>query len=121
MWNPFRRSFPTPKWPPIQSLDSIDIIGKRHDGGVDLAIVASQPLDNNPATLDCIRQKVTTYLHLIDSEDFQVELDFPPRDKTVIILACEHRIHPDAQLAIDECSREAEAGGVRLEVRTSMA
>ncbi len=126
MWNPFRRvkpnhgAFPKPKWPPIQGLDGIDIIGERRDGGVDLAIVASQPIDNSPETLDCIRQKVATYLQAIDSEEFQSDMGHLPRDKTVIVLACEHPIHPDAQLVIEECSAGAAAKGVRLDVRTAV-
>ena len=125
MWNPFRRlkpdngAFPKPKWPPIQDLEGIDIVGKRHDGGVDLAIVASQPIDSSPETLDCIRQKVATYLQAIDSEEFQSELGYPPRDKTAIVLICEHPVHPDAQMVIEECSTGAAAKGVRMEVRTS--
>jgi hypothetical protein len=92
MWNLFRRKqaeepFPTPEWPPIQSLDSIDIIGNRHDGGLDLAIVASQPIDGSPQTLDSIRRKVGTYLTVIGLEKFQDEMGHPPRDKTTIIIA----------------------------------
>ena len=60
MW-PFKRNqdekrFPKPEWPPIQELDSVDLAAKRNDGGVDLVIVASQPLDNAPETLQSIRK-----------------------------------------------------------------
>ena len=126
MWNPFRRKpaeepFPRPRWPPIQALDSVDITGKRRDGGVDLVIVASQPIDDSPETLESIRGKVRTYLTLIGLEEFQAEMGRPPRERVAIILACEHPIHPTAQAVIDECRASAAAQGVRLEVRRSMA
>jgi hypothetical protein len=87
MWNPFRRrsaevEFPAPKWPPIQQLDSIDILGQRQDGGLDLAVVCSQPIDDSPETLEAIRRKVETYLAAIDLEKFQTEMNHPPREKT---------------------------------------
>lgn len=126
MWNPFRRKpaeggFPKPQWAPIQALDSVDIFGKRRDGGVDLVITASQPLDDSAEVLDSIRQKVATYLAVIDLDEFQAEMGHPPRDKTSIIIACEHPIHPVAQAVIEECQASATGRGVRLEVRKSMA
>lgn len=41
-----KNAFPKPKWPPIQQLESVDIIAKRKDGGVGLIIIASQSLDD---------------------------------------------------------------------------
>ncbi|MBO0758551.1 MAG: hypothetical protein J2P54_22095 [Bradyrhizobiaceae bacterium] len=122
MWNPFRRKlpggpFPKPKWPPIQNLDSIDIIGKRRDGGVDLAIVASQPIDDSAQTLECIRYKVATYLEAIGWEDFRAQIGYPSPDRMTIIIVCDHPIHSRAQAVIEECRVAAAAQGVRLELR----
>lgn len=124
MWNPFRRksadaSFPKPRWPPIQQLDSIDLIGKLRDGGVDLIIAASQPIDDSPETLASIRQKVETYLTVVGLEEFQAEMGYPAPDKITIILVCEHPIHPRALAVIGQCRVAAAAQGVLLEVRKS--
>ena len=122
MWNPFRRRqnpdtpFPKPKWPPIQNLDSVDITALRNDGGVDLVIVASQPLDDSPHTLHCICQKITTYLDTIEIEEFQAEMNYPPREKTVIIIRCDHSVHSSAQETIEECKKNALKRGIRLEM-----
>lgn len=125
MWNPFRRKpaeepFPKPEWPPIQDLDNVAITGKRRDGGVDLVIVASQPIDASAETRESIRHKVRTYLSVIGLEEFQAEMGRPPREKVAIIIACEHPIHPKAQAVIEECRALAAAQGVRLDVRKSM-
>ena len=122
MSNPFRRhdpdqSFPRPEWPPIQDLDRINVTGKRRDGGVDLFIVASQPVDVSEETLESIRRKVNTYLMALRSEEFWAELGHPPPDRTRIIIACEHPIHPAAMSVIDECAALAAGRGVRLEVQ----
>ena len=126
MWNPLRRKpdqkpFPKPEWPPIQDLDSIDVGRKRKDGGVDLAIVATQPIDDSPETLESIRHKVGTYLTAIDQEEFQVEMDHPPRDMTAIFIFCNFPIHPKALTVIAQCRATAKMRGVRLEVRKSSA
>jgi hypothetical protein len=81
---------------PIQELESIDLVGRRRDGGVDLIIVASQPLDDATKTLGSIRQKVAYYLEVMDHPDFQAERKYPPRSQTKIILTCDHPIHPSA-------------------------
>ena len=120
MGNPFRgkpdgEPFPQPEWPPIQELDSIDFTGKRWDGGVDLFINASQPIDDSPQTLGSIRHKVRTYLEAIGLDAFQAEIEHPPREKCAIIIVCRHPIHARAQAVIEECRAEAAAQGVRLE------
>lgn len=126
MWSLFRRKpdekpFPKPESPPLQELDSIDIGRKRKDGGVDLAIVATQPIDDSPETLESIRRKVSTYLTAIDLDEFQVEMGHPPRDQTVVTIFCDYPIHPKALTVIAQCRASAKMHGVRLEVRKSLA
>src|SRR5262249_40852959 len=71
-------------------------------------------------TLESIRRKVGTYLTAIGLEEFQAEMGHPPPEKTAIIIACEHPIHPKALAVIAQCRAVAAARGVRLEVRKSM-
>jgi hypothetical protein len=110
-------AFPKPKWPPIQDLESVDLCGKRWDGGVDLAIIASQPLDDSADTLNRIRRKVVYYLDVIDLPEFQADLEHPPRDRIMIILRCDHAIHPCAAAVIAECQASAGRRGVLLVVQ----
>jgi hypothetical protein len=110
---------PKPEWPPIQNVESIDVIGHKDDGGVDLIIVASQPLGDSPRTLRVLREKVRSYLDWVDDPDFVTGLNHPPRDKTTIVLSCDHPIHEAAQAVIEECKQLAAEQGIRLEVRQS--
>jgi hypothetical protein len=109
--------FPKPQWPPIQNLDSIDLAGVRRDGGVDLIIVASQPLDDDPQTLDSIRRKVDTYLAALDVPEFQEQMGHPPPGQIAIFIACDYPIHPAALAVIEECKRTAALRVVRLDIR----
>jgi hypothetical protein len=119
MWSPFCRPrkevFPKAKWPPIQKLDEIDIIGKRIDGGVDLIITVSQPLDDAPDTLQRIRRKVDTYLNAIAMEGFQSEYGFPPSSKTAIVIVSDYAVHSVARIVIEECRTLAATRAIRLE------
>ena len=124
MWNLFRKTpraepFPKPAWPPIQQLDRIDLAAPRADGGLDLFLVASQPLDGSTETLANLREKFGTYLATLDSEEFQTDMKHPPRDRTTIILVCEHPIHPAAHAVIEECRLEAAIHGLRFQLRTT--
>jgi hypothetical protein len=122
MWNPLRRgtserNCPKPQWAPIQDPHSIDIVGLRRDGGLDLVICASQPIDDDPETLNTLRSKVRAYLREIDEPAFQEETGHRPPDKTSIVIACEYPIHPKAQAVIDECRQIAAGRNVKLELR----
>lgn len=109
--------FQKPNWPPIQDLDSVDITGKRKDGGIDLFIAVSQPLDGSADTLAAIRQKIGYYLDVIDLPEFQAEMEYPPRDLTTVVLECPFPIHPWAESVIAECQATAAVRGVRIVVR----
>jgi hypothetical protein len=110
-----------PKPLPIQNPQGIDLVGKRRDGGVDMGIVASGPLDDTPELLQVIRQKVELYLSVTARGDFQADMGHPTPEKISIILVCSHAIHPKAAAVIDECRKQVQARGMNLEVRTSMS
>src|SRR5262249_47011590 len=107
--------------PPIQDLENVDLVGKRRDGGVDLLIVASQPLDDAPDTLNSIRRKVAYYLDVIDLPEFQADMGHPPRERISITLSCDHPIHPRTAKVIAECQTSAGKRGVRLVVQQEQA
>jgi hypothetical protein len=97
-------------------VESVDLTGKRNDGGVDLLIVA-QPLDEAADALNRFRCKIAYYLDVIDLPDFQADMEFPPRDRTTIILCCDYPIHPRAAAVIAECQARAGQRGVQLVVQ----
>lgn len=55
--------------------DSIDIIGKRNDGGIDLYIISSGKLDDSVEQQTLLLDKIENYLIYLNSSDFV--RDFP--------------------------------------------
>ena len=74
--------------PPIQNLDSVDLTGKRRDGGVDLFIVSSSHLDGSLPTQQLIKDKLETYLAALAHPEFRQEFGVPHPLRMAIVLAC---------------------------------
>ena len=89
-----RKSKANDQHAPIQNLDSIDIVGRRHDGGVDCVIVASGPLTNDPDILLLLRSKVEAYLGHINSQKFRDEFNNPLPEKTAIVVVSTVSVDP---------------------------
>lgn len=100
--------------PAIQALDSIDVLGHRHDGGVDLVIVDSDPTDASPETRKLLKQKIAGYLQAINSDGFQEQFGFPPAEKTRIVVECLTRPNPKLVNWVEEWKPWVEANRARL-------
>lgn len=81
--------------PPIQNLDSVDISGKRRDGGVDLFIVSSSHLDGSLATQQLFKDKLETYVAALGDPEFRQEFGIPHPQRTAIVLACADEPAPE--------------------------
>jgi hypothetical protein len=40
--------------PPIRDVDRLDVLGRKHGGGLDMGILVDGPLDNSPQTLNLL-------------------------------------------------------------------
>jgi hypothetical protein len=74
--------------PPIQNIDSIDLTGKRRDGGIDLFIVSSSHLDGTAATQQLFKDKLETYVAALAHPEFRQEFGIPHPERMAIILYC---------------------------------
>jgi hypothetical protein len=89
---------------PIGPTDAFDIVGARHDGGIDTVIVCRGPLDDSEVTLNRLALKTRNYLKEIDTDDFRQQFGQGP---VRIYLACEHPISPQADQLIAALESEA--------------
>ncbi len=81
------RAQPAPGWEsPVGDPGNLDLIGARHDGGIDLVLVCSRPLDDSPATREVLARKLRNYCHYVLSEDFAQEYGKPSEERTRILL-----------------------------------
>src|SRR4051812_17088164 len=104
--------FPRPQWPAIQDVESVDIVGVRRDGGIELVIVASQPIDDSAETLDTLRQKIATYLTAAASPAFFADMDHITPQYVAIVLNCPYPIHPAARAEILTLARAVTEQGL---------
>ncbi len=59
----------------ISDANSIDIMGERNDGGIDLYIISSGKLDDSVEQQNLLLDKIENYLMYLNSSDFV--RDFP--------------------------------------------
>ena len=100
--------------PPIQALDSFDIVGERKDGGIDLMIVNSNPADGSSKTRRLLRQKIANYLAATNTNRFKEEYGFPTAEQTRIMVCC--MTPPNKKVAkwVEEWKPWAIENGARL-------
>lgn len=109
--------------PPIENLDAIDVVGVRKDGGLDLVISCSGPLDASAETLELIQAKIANYLREIRearSPTIFEQYECAPDARVRIILSCAFPMHPDAVDVIKRMKRGAESMGIALLVNEQM-
>lgn|SRR5215472_1548639 len=104
--------------PPIQNLENIDVLGRRKDGGIDLAIVVSGPLRNTADHLDRVERKIRNYIGEVSSPEFSEQ--FPANEASRrILLVTEYTIDPAVLALISSLRRIAVSAGVALEIVTA--
>jgi hypothetical protein len=85
MWNWLRRK---PAWEsPIGDPERVDIIGARRDGGVDLCLVVSRPLDLSPETVEVFCCKLRNYCRYVRSPHFAEEFGPPSEERVRLIVS----------------------------------
>jgi hypothetical protein len=107
--------------PPIQNLDAFDIVGERKDGGVDLVVSCSGPLDSSTGTLSLIERKVGAYLVTIAHENFARIYPAAEFGPVRIFISCDHFVSDAARELIDGLGVAASKQGVSLLLVSSMA
>jgi hypothetical protein len=100
--------------PPIQNLDAFDIVGERKDGGVDLVVSCSGPLDSSITTLGLIERKVRAYLATIAHENFARIYPAAEFGAVRIFISCECHVSGAARELIDGLGVTASKEGVSL-------
>lgn len=104
---------------PIQNLDAVDVIGKRKDGGVDLVVSCSGPLDESSDTLIRLSYKVRAYLSAVNTQGFRAR--YGAQSEVKIFVSCAHAVSDAAASLIMELEKEALSQHVQLSLVENIA
>ncbi len=102
---------------PIKNFDSFDVVGARKDGGLDLVISCSGPLEASEETLRALRRKITNYLQEVQCARAPTLLEryeCAPGAAIRIIVSCAFSVDHEAMKVIEEMSDVATRSGVEL-------
>ena len=100
--------------PPIQNLDSMDILGRRNDGGIDCVIVALKLEDTDEHEM-LLKQKIQNYVDAIMSEEFAAEFGAFSQANTRIIISCTERPHENIVQLIEIIAVMIKEYGIALD------
>jgi hypothetical protein len=101
---------------PISAVDTVDIVGVRKEGGLDMIISVTGPIDDSPATLALLEAKVRNYIRGARSEAFLQQFDCVGTPVTIYIL-CPYPITDKARGLIEELRVAALGAGIDLALR----
>jgi len=104
----------------VGDVDTIDVVGVRKDGGLDLAIAVDAPLDASPSTLSFLEAKIRNYIKAAQSEAFLTHYGCSLGVPVTIYVSCAHPIAEAARDLIERLKELALQDGVGLEMRTHM-
>ena len=105
---------------PVKDVDTIDVVGVRKDGGLDLVISVASPLDASPSTLSLLEAKIRKYIEAAQAEVFLAHYGRPLGVPVTIYISCAHPIAEAARDVIERLTGVALEDGIGLEVRTRM-
>ncbi len=106
---------------PIQELQSLDVVAKRHDGAVDLVIVVMGYLDGSPTTQELLKTKLEYYLECVNNPDFRRDFDDPPAETTHIVIECPSEPAPEISDLVRQLAPHVKRQGACLRLSNRAA
>jgi len=105
---------------PLTDDDTVDVVGVRKDGGIDMVVSAVGPIDDSPETLDLLRRKLQNYIAGATSEEFLRYYGRPLGTRVTIYISCAYPISPAARNVIDQARSRAAQQQISVEVTAAM-
>lgn len=104
---------------PLSDPDNLDVVGERNDGGVDLLVVTTGPLDASDETCQRLTEKLSTYLHAAVHPNFKDVYPAARNGRVRIFVSGSHSISERAQALVQSFVPEALARGVEVRVKSA--
>jgi hypothetical protein len=110
-----------PRSSPLSEPDSLDVIGERKDGGVDMLVVTTGPLDASDETCQKLLAKLSSYLHAAVHPNFVNVYPAASTGRVRIFVSDSHAVSDRARQIVESMSREALSHGVEIRIGDPVA
>jgi hypothetical protein len=101
---------------PLSDLDNLDVVAELKDGGVDMFVVPTGPLDASAETCQRLREKLSAYLSAAVHPNFPNVYPEARNGRVRIFVSDSHAISDRASQVVQEVSREALTRGVEIRI-----
>jgi hypothetical protein len=105
---------------PFSDVDTIDIVGTRVQGGLDLVISVKCPIDASSKSLTLLKNKITNYINGARSPAFLAHYGQKVGAPVAIYISCAYPISAEALEVIEKMRAVAASHEISLEVRQYM-
>lgn len=106
---------------PLSDADNLDVIGERNDGGVDMLVVTTGPLDASEETCRRLQAKLTSYLQAAVHPNFANVYPAASAGRVRIFVSDSHAVSDRARSIVESMSREALTRGVEIRIGEPVA
>ena len=111
----------TPTSSPLSEPDNLDVIGERNDGGVDMLVVTTGPLDASDATCQQLQAKLNIYLYAATHPNFANVYPAAGTGPIRIFVSDSNAVSDRARQVVEAVSREALARGIEVRIGNPVA
>jgi len=101
--------------------DNLDVVGERNDGGVDMVVSTTGPLDDSDATCQHLQAKLNTYLYAATHPNFASVYPAASAGRVRIFVSDTHEISDRARQVVESLSKEAISRGIEIRIGSPVA
>jgi hypothetical protein len=101
---------------PLSEVDNLDVIGERNDGGVDMLVVTTGPLDASDETCERLQQKLDAYLYAAVHSNFANVYPTVRNGRVRIFVSDSYDISQRSRRLIETFSHEAHKRNVEVKI-----
>ena len=106
---------------PLSEPDNLDVIGERNEGGVDMLVVTTGPLDASDETCQKLQEKLNSYLYAAVHPNFANVYPAASTGRVRIFVSDTYAVSDRARQVVESTSREALARGVEIRIGDPVA
>jgi hypothetical protein len=101
---------------PVPSVDKLDLVAARRDGGAHLVIIVAGPLQEDERSQRRLLTKLNNYVMFVNSDEFQQEFGSPDPSKVTIDVKIDTGSDPAVFAMLGRCASPVSENNASLTV-----